>query len=265
MSSPGPGAADRWSDLRTRVISAVVVIAFAAFEIYEGGLLFNLAACLVVGLMIWELAVMTPEGGASWRDHALGPLAGACLLAWDQLLPHPAGHLVLALPPLALALTARRDRLVLGVYGLGVMVAGTGFMTLRAEGAGLFLWLVLVVVLTDTLGYFAGRLIGGAKFWPAISPKKTWSGTVAGWIGALLVGLGFALAGWSWHLVWLAPLVAFAGQMGDIAESAIKRRAGIKDSSRLIPGHGGVLDRFDALIGAVLALMVLRLVLPGAV
>lgn len=264
MTAPPLPQAGRWGDLRLRVLSAIVLIGFAAIEIYLGGPAFDLAVALVVGVMVWEIAVMTASRAAAPLALGLAVLAGAVILAWAFLLPGGLAHLVLALPALALLVTPRGDRRVLAAYGLAVTLAGAGFITLRAEGAGLFLWLVLVVVASDTLGYFAGRLIGGPKFWPAVSPKKTWSGTVAGWVGALVVGLGFALAGWPWHLVWLAPLVALAGQMGDIAESAIKRRAGIKDSSRLIPGHGGVLDRFDALIGAVLALMVLRLVLPGA-
>ena len=118
------------------------------------------------------------------------------------------------------------------------------------------------MVASDVLGYFAGRMLGGPKFWPAISPKKTWSGTVAGWVGAALVGVCFALAGSSWLLVPLSAVVAFAGQMGDILESWVKRRAGVKDASNLIPGHGGVLDRFDALIGAVVVVMLLGILTP---
>jgi len=109
-------------------------------------------------------------------------------------------------------------------------------------------WLIAVVVASDVLGYFAGRILGGPKFWPKVSPKKTWSGTVAGWIGAALVGaIYWHFAGFGPEILWISPLIAFAGQMGDIAESAIKRRAGVKDASNLIPGHGGLMDRFDAL------------------
>jgi phosphatidate cytidylyltransferase len=141
------------------------------------------------------------------------------------------------------------------------MVAGYGLVEFREEaGTTGILWLVTVVVMSDVAGYFAGRMIGGPKFWPKVSPKKTWSGTVAGWIGAVLVGLGFVLAGMGgWALLVLSPLVAFAGLLGDGAESWIKRRAGVKDSSHLIPGHGGLLDRFDALIGATVLVMVLGL------
>ena len=119
-------------------------------------------------------------------------------------------------------------------------------------------WLVLVVVATDVAGYFAGRLIGGPKFWPRVSPKKTWSGTVAGWIAAGLLGAVFAhytIA--NFNLVPLSVAAAMASQLGDIAESAIKRRAGVKDSSNLIPGHGGLFDRFDGMLGAALFILII--------
>jgi phosphatidate cytidylyltransferase len=145
------------------------------------------------------------------------------------------------------------------LYGPVVMFAAYGLVVLRDAPNGLIwlIWLVLVVVVTDVAGYFAGRMIGGPKFWPAISPKKTWSGTIAGWIGA--GGLAFVfipLTGAGIGLVFVSMIAAFASQMGDIAESAIKRRTGVKDSSSLIPGHGGVLDRFDGLIGAALLVLV---------
>lgn len=117
------------------------------------------------------------------------------------------------------------------------------------------LWLVALVIATDTAGYFAGKTIGGPKFWARISPKKTWAGTIAGWIAAALVGLLFGGVG----LMVISALVAFASQMGDAAESALKRHTGIKDSSNLIPGHGGVFDRFDAMMGAALVVTVLNL------
>jgi phosphatidate cytidylyltransferase len=120
------------------------------------------------------------------------------------------------------------------------------------------MWLVLVVVVTDVVGYFAGRAIGGPKFWPRVSPKKTWSGTVAGWAVAVAVALLFMpLLAAGPGLIVASVLIAMAGQAGDIAQSAIKRHAGVKDSSNLIPGHGGVMDRFDALVAAALVELVL--------
>ncbi len=101
-------------------------------------------------------------------------------------------------------------------------------------------------------------MIGGPKFWPSISPKKTWSGTSAGWVGAGVIGIIFALyTDTGLGLVVISMVVAFASQLGDIAESFIKRKMGVKDSSSLIPGHGGLLDRFDGMLGASVFLLVL--------
>ena len=142
------------------------------------------------------------------------------------------------------------------IYALAILIATGALIQFRADfGADWILWIILVIIASDTLGYLIGRSVGGPKFWPKVSPKKTWSGTIAGWVGAAIVGMVFALwTGVGTALIGLSVLVAFAGQMGDIAESALKRFVGIKDSSDLIPGHGGLLDRFDAMLGAVLLL-----------
>jgi phosphatidate cytidylyltransferase len=155
------------------------------------------------------------------------------------------------------------------IFALGIQVAGWGLVHFRGDyGFTWLLWLMSVVIVTDIFGYFAGKSFGGPKFWPAISPKKTWSGTVAGWVGAALVGFIFTLftnAG-LW-IILISMVLSFAGQMGDIAESALKRRMGVKDSSTLIPGHGGLFDRFDALLGASLFLLVIADIadVPGVV
>ena len=262
MMDPAPVPSGKWADLRTRILSAVVMVAVGAVEIWLGGLAFAVLVVALTGVMIWELATMTaPLERRSALVVAGG--AGVALVA-ALVLKTEVAVLFLTVPSVALLLTPRRDQRLAGGYALAIMLAGYGLVELRAVGGTqVILWLVAVVVASDVLGYFAGRMLGGPKFWPAISPKKTWSGTVAGWIGAALVGLVVVLAtGASWALVPFSALVAFAGQMGDIAESWVKRRAGVKDASSLIPGHGGVLDRFDALIGAVVVVMVLRLVLP---
>ncbi len=259
----------RWADLRKRVVSAVVLIAVGGAEIWLGGPSFAILVVILTGAMVWELAKMTAP------DHENTPLglAGiACLsLGITLVFPDPVTAAFLLVPALAIALTDRRDRRLSSLYSVAIMVAGYGLIDLRmSAGTPAILWLVLIVVASDVLGYFVGRVIGGPKFWPAISPKKTWSGTLAGWVGAALVGVGFVVAGYG--TVWLIPLsvlIGFAGQLGDVWESWIKRRCGVKDASTLIPGHGGVLDRFDALIGAIVALILLGLALdlplPAAV
>ena len=258
----GLPAGGRWSDLRTRLTSAAVMLGVGILEIWLGGPSFAVLLVLLSAVMIWELSVITAPRAAG-ISVALAMLAAAVLLL-AVALPQQVSWVLLAVPALGLALTPRRDPWLAAAIGLAILVAGFGLIHLRATmGGAVILWLVGIVVVSDVLGYFAGRLIGGPKFWPAVSPKKTWSGTVAGWLGAGGVGLGFVLAGFAdWGIVLLSPLVALAGQMGDIAESWVKRRAGVKDASRLIPGHGGVMDRFDAMTGAVLAVLVIGLLLP---
>jgi phosphatidate cytidylyltransferase len=140
------------------------------------------------------------------------------------------------------------------------LAASYGMMHVRDDlGFAWLVWLVMIVVVTDVAGYFAGRVLGGPKFWPKVSPKKTWSGTIAGWIGAAIVGAIFGMNSGVWGAILLASvLLSFASQFGDIAESAIKRKMGVKDSSALIPGHGGVLDRFDGMLGASIGFLVLE-------
>ncbi|MEY4984083.1 MAG: hypothetical protein RIR62_2349 [Pseudomonadota bacterium] len=261
MTDPATADPGRWGDLRTRALSAVVMVAIGAVELWLGGLSFRILVVLLAGLMVWELATMTAPARRN-TPKAMGAIAAAAL-AGAIWLPSDAAPALLLAPALALALTPRKDRRISSGYAVAIMVASFGLVQLRDAGGTLaIVWIVTVVVASDVLGYFAGRMIGGPKFWPAISPKKTWSGTLAGWIGAVLVAAGFVLAGQGgWLLLLLSPLVAFAGQMGDIAESWVKRRSGVKDASRLIPGHGGVLDRFDALIGALLAVIVIDLFL----
>lgn len=253
----GAAAPGKWADLGPRAGSAAVMIAIAATAIWSGGWVFDAVVVLLAAAMTWELARLT--GGDAIGPAPVLALLTAASLALAVWRGMPWTWLVLV-PPLALVLTSRRDRLLAAAWTLAVMMAGLALIRLREVGIAPLLWLVSVVVTSDLLGYFAGRLIGGPKFWPAISPKKTWSGTASGWIGAALVGGVFLLwvdVEWPWALILASPFFAFAGQMGDIAESWIKRRAGVKDASQLIPGHGGVMDRFDALTGAAALAMLL--------
>ena len=257
-----------FTDLRARLLSAAAMILVAALALWAGGHVFAALAILVSGLMGWELYRMivaeAPQGRAEAHGIAAAVLVAVFSYTWGGFVS--ATGLVLG----AILLAARmpRDRQIFGAYMAVILLAGHGFIVLRGElGLAWVLWLVAIVIASDTAGYFAGRVLGGPKFWPRVSPKKTWSGTVAGWVLAAAVGWGFmGVLGAGPGLILLSVLLALAGQMGDIAESAIKRHRGVKDSSALIPGHGGVLDRFDALIAvAVLALILLRLGVLGAV
>ncbi|MFV0383053.1 phosphatidate cytidylyltransferase [Paracoccus sp. (in: a-proteobacteria)] len=257
--------AGKWTDLSRRIASTVVLVGIGVLLAVATGIWLRLGMALVAAITFWELACMTgwrhPEMHAglfgTWRPLALAAIAGlsqfAALISY-----HPLSWLLLLVPILAgLPGAASRDRVTYAAFGAAILLVVYGLVGFREEaGLGFVLWLMGVVIISDTAGYFLGRLIGGPKFWPSLSPKKTWSGTVAGWVGAGLLGLALWLTGrGDATLIWLSPLVCFAGQMGDIAESWLKRRAGVKDSSNLIPGHGGFMDRFDAVTGAVLATM----------
>lgn len=239
------------------------MLAVGGAAIRAGGPWFQALCVLAGGAMLWELGRLV----APTRALRLGAVGAAGVLwvlhAGDPLLALPG----VAVPALAVMGLATRLRAPAAAYALAIVLAAAALSVLRDASALVLLWLVAVVVMSDVAGYFAGRLIGGPKFWPAISPKKTWSGTVAGWLGALAVGfvaVTFAPQGQgAAALVWLAPLAAFAGQLGDITESWFKRRCDVKDSSALIPGHGGVLDRFDALIFASLVVGAVHLAAPA--
>jgi len=255
------GAA-RWADLWPRLASGVVLIVVGAVEIWLGGLPFAALVCVLAGAMMWEAARMFAAPDAL-RSGVLAAVALALALALPGIMVLP---LLLAAVVVASSSVAR-ERGPFFALALWALLGCYAMGTLRAE-AGLVwvLWLVAVVVISDVAGYFAGRILGGPKFWPRFSPKKTWSGTIAGWIGAAVIGLIFAgPTGAGLALVPLSVLVGFAGQMGDIAESAVKRLRGVKDSSNLIPGHGGVLDRFDAMLGAALVVVTIWALglLPG--
>lgn len=209
------------------------------------------------------------NGGGRWADLrlrvasalVLAPLALACLWiggwAWVALI--------------VLATLAMLQEWRLLAWGAGVLLGGAAwivlvavaFVWLRADplvGRGNVLFVLILVWATDIGAYLAGRLIGGARLAPRISPGKTWSGALGGLVAAALVGASVGAG----RGALVAALLSVVAQAGDLAESAAKRRAGVKDSGRLIPGHGGVLDRLDALLAAVPAAALLALALgPG--
>lgn len=248
----------KWTDLGPRLGAGLAMAAVAGVAIWMGGAVFVTLIAVVIGLCFWELMRLL-DAKHSLASIGVGVLAALAVelvgLRLELLGSFGLSWAALAVIPLLGAYLLADNRLLFTSYGALIMLAALGFLHL--SHSKLVIWLVLVVIVSDVAGYFAGRLLGGPKFWPKVSPKKTWSGTVAGWIGAALIGVCFATEGAMTLWVIVSVLAAFSGQMGDIAESAIKRFVGVKDSSNLIPGHGGVLDRFDAMIGAAAVVYVL--------
>ena len=263
-ADPSDVPSRRFADLKTRIISGIGAAVVGLTLVYLGGVWVMLLIALVSGAMIWEFRSITQHGGgACGFDVAfllLGVVGGVVVA---QLWSWPAGFVWLAWSLAAGAAAdlaaGRRRAMGWGVAGGAYIgAAGFGFLYLRAMepyGLSTALWVFLVVAAADVGGYFAGRLIGGPKLWPRVSPKKTWAGTAGGVV--LAVGLGglFSWATTGTYLLQVCAVSAGAAvlsQGGDLAESALKRHFGVKDSGRLLPGHGGALDRFDGLVAAVL-------------
>ena len=246
----------QWADLGQRLASGGLAAVIGIGAMWVGGVVFHILIAAICGIMVWELARMI---GAGSRALQLG--AFSAIAAWAAMeLPSGFALPLILLPAMIGVAFVQQHRTTYTLFTAAILVAGFGLVVLRDDfGFGWMAWLALVVIVTDILGYFAGRFIGGPKFWPKVSPKKTWSGTVAGWVGAALIGAVFVWFGQSGpELIGISVAISMAGQMGDVAESALKRRMGVKDSSNIIPGHGGMFDRFDAMLGASIFLLLIE-------
>ncbi|MEM8633184.1 MAG: phosphatidate cytidylyltransferase [Pseudomonadota bacterium] len=252
-TSPG-----RWGDLAMRIVSGLALAGLGLATVWAGGWVFITFVSILSGIVVWELAGMLApaDRGFGVQMGAMSGLAGYCAI-WG-----PAAAVVptLLVPVIVGYVTLPEHRRVFLPFLVLILLAAFGMSSVRdAFGFVWMLWLVCIVAGTDIAGYFAGRLIGGPKLWPALSPKKTWSGTAAGWVAALILGLIFMqIIGTGLWLALLSVAASVASQAGDLAQSAVKRRAGVKDSGSLLPGHGGLFDRFDGMIAAsvlVLAVM----------
>lgn len=232
----------------------MVAVGFGA--IWAGGVVFGVVVALVCGAMVWELSRML-DPDAPGAALQMGIMAGVMILLCTWLPPIYVAPFLLA-PAITGASRVSSGRGLYLAYAVLIALAGYGLISVRANlGLDWILWLICVVIVTDVAGYFAGKSIGGAKLWPRVSPNKTWSGTVAGWLGAAVVGAVFVpLIGVGMGLVAVSVVMSVVSQAGDIAESALKRKTGVKDSSALIPGHGGVMDRFDGMLGAAVFVLI---------
>ncbi len=257
----------KFGDLGTRVVSAIALIVAAVVLFELGGLW--VAALLVAGswVMLWEYQRVLSQGSSGDMGAlAIMALAALVAIAMTYYVGWLSGLAVLFLGGMALV---RQDRERWMWLAAGLMYIGAAAVAMLAifltPGDGLFyiFWVVLIVALSDIGGYFAGRIIGGAKLWPAVSPKKTWSGTIGGWVLAVIAGVFLGIYGpvGIGVSVGISLVLSIAAQAGDLLESWLKRRSNVKDASEIIPGHGGFLDRMDGLVAAIMVFTVLRTVM----
>ncbi len=250
VEGPATPTAAGMSNLTKRVLASIVMIAVASLCLALGGLAFWLLA-VVVGLFMmaeWSdllkvdrarkrlaqftlsvpLAIMAPGLAAGPGFFALGLIAAAFFF---------------------LTIISRRPEYGAGALYVGLPVLSLLAIRLHVDGLALSLWAMALVWACDSGAFFVGRQFGGPKLAPKISPAKTWSGLIGGVAAATLLAVVMRWAhGLPLHLVIATPVLAVLAQGGDLFESALKRRAGVKDSGNVLPGHGGVMDRLDGIV-----------------
>jgi phosphatidate cytidylyltransferase len=255
-------------NLMMRVIVALVLAPLAIAIAYAGGWLWaTLVTCAACGLYVEWLMII--DAARQTRVVASGvvalAIAGFCLASgWID-----AALLVLVLGLAAVALLSPERRLWTATgffYAAAAEIASVLVRLDQIYGFAALILILLVVWVTDIGGYFAGRGIGGPKLWPRVSPKKTWAGAIGGFAASLVVAAGFAAlgVGKTGPLLLLGAVLSIASQLGDLFESAVKRRFGVKDSSHIIPGHGGLLDRLDGFVAAVVLAAIFGFLRGGA-
>jgi phosphatidate cytidylyltransferase len=242
--------------LKPRVAAAAVMGGVAVATAWIGGFIFAAFWWLASIVVLWEWQRLV--GGARPAERVVvGGLmvALAALFALHNSVLGAVATLVLAVAAVGW-LGGRSEGIwaAAGALYAGALVASLVLLRISPSfGLVAILWLFAVVWGADIAAYFGGRLIGGPRLWPAVSPGKTWAGAIVGALAGAALGLLFGA--WANRLValfWLGLATAIVSELGDLFESALKRRFGVKDSSGLIPGHGGLMDRLDAFVAASL-------------
>jgi phosphatidate cytidylyltransferase len=262
-AAPAAVAGQGSRNLLMRVVAGVVLAPVAIAIAYAGGWLWtSLVTLAAIGLYIEWLTIV----GAARETRVVASGAIALAIAGFGLalgrIDAALFALVFGLAGVAL-LSPDRRRWTAAGFGYAAMAQVASVLVRFDPEVGFvaLVFVLLIVWVTDIGGYVAGRGIGGPKLWPRVSPKKTWAGAISGFLASLVVAAGFvvfdsnkanpALMLKMGPLLLLAAVLSIASQLGDLFESAVKRRFGVKDSSHIIPGHGGLMDRLDGFVAAV--------------
>jgi phosphatidate cytidylyltransferase len=279
-ATEGPALAPKapFSELKVRVLSAIVMIALALGAAYWGGrpfALFWLAAGIAIMIEWTDMTGIEPRRMVQVIfGLGLSALTGFYLLGGSFLVGAVTGLVFLVLGTLLTKGTHDKIWAASGFAYAAVIVLVPPLVR-DYPGIGILglIWMFAVVWATDIAAYFTGRALGGPKLCPAISPKKTWSGFLGGLCAAVVAGLLVSWAGQRlglehsfspWSTVAFSLVASIASQLGDLGESALKRHCDVKDSSHLIPGHGGVMDRLDGFWAVALIIGIVLLTAHGA-
>jgi phosphatidate cytidylyltransferase len=254
-------------NLMMRVLAAAVLAPAAIAILYAGGWLWTaLVTLAAIGLYVEWLTIV---GARTPRVMAAGIVTLFGAAVWLGIGRIGPTYVIIALGVIVAALLSphRRGWAALGgCYAFAALIASVAVRLDQVWGFTALMFVLLIVWVTDIGGYFAGRGIGGPKLWPRVSPKKTWAGAIGGFAASLVVTAGFAAFGLGkiGPLLLLAAVLSIASQLGDLFESAVKRRFGVKDSSQIIPGHGGLLDRLDGFVAAIVLAAIFGILRGGA-
>lgn len=267
-AAPAAASAPDSRNLVMRIAAAAVLIPLAVAIAYAGGWLWTaLVTLAAIGLFVEWLAIVGLAGATRVTVPGVAALAVAGLcFAIGRL---DAALIVLSLGFVAVVSIApeRRGWAAAGfLYAAAAEIASVLVRLDPVKGFAALMFVLLIVWVTDSGGYFAGRGIGGPKLWPRVSPKKTWAGAAGGFAASLAVAAGFAAfdLGRVGPLLMLSGALSVVSQLGDLFESAVKRRFGVKDSGHIVPGHGGLMDRLDGFVAAVVVAALFGLLRGGA-
>jgi phosphatidate cytidylyltransferase len=266
-AAPAAVAEQGSRNLVMRVVAALVLAPVAIGIAYAGGWLWALLVTLAaIGLYVEWLGIV----GAARETGVVAYGSVALAIAGLGLALGRIETAVIALAfgfaIVTLLSPERRIWIAAGfLYAAAAEVASVLVRLDQTSGFAALILILLVVWVTDIGGYFAGRGIGGPKLWPSVSPKKTWAGAIGGFAASLVISGGFAAfgIGKAGPILLLGAALSVASQLGDLFESAVKRRFGVKDSSHIIPGHGGLLDRLDGYVAAVVLAAIFGLLRDG--